>query len=293
MDKKKASYVEGAVSIVVNMVLFGIKLWAGAVSGSIAISADAWHSLSDTISSMVVIVGAKLSSKKPDNEHPFGHGRWEQIAAIFIGFLLALIAYDFIKDSIIQFQSKESANFGTLAIVVTIISILVNEGLTQYAFYLGKKTDSITIKADAWHHRTDALSSLIILIGIFFKNYFWWIDSVLGIIVSIMIFYAAYEIIKESINKLLGEEPKPKLIKEVEAIINTVSPEDLLPHHYHIHDYVSHRELTFHIKLNNHLNISEGHAIATAIEDKLLSDLKIVSTIHIEPRDFNHKSFKK
>lgn len=289
MDKKKASYLEGTVSIVINIGLFGIKLWAGVVSGSIAITADAWHSLSDTISSMVVIVGAKLSSKKPDSEHPFGHGRWEQIAAIFIGFLLGLIAYDFTKDSIIQFQSKESANFGTLAIVVTIISILVNEGLAQYAFYLGKKSDSVTVKADGWHHRTDALSSIIILIGIFFKNYFWWIDSVLGIIVSVMIFYAAYEIIKESINKLLGEKPTSELIQKVETIINAVSSADLLPHHYHIHDYVTHRELTFHIKLDNHLSIAEGHAIATAIEDKLLSDLKIISTIHIEPFDFEHK----
>jgi cation diffusion facilitator family transporter len=289
MDKKKASYLEGTVSIVINIGLFGIKLWAGVVSGSIAITADAWHSLSDTISSMVVIVGAKLSSKKPDSEHPFGHGRWEQIAAIFIGFLLGLIAYDFIKDSIIQFQSKESANFGSLAIVVTIISILVNEALAQYAFYLGKKTDSVTVKADGWHHRTDALSSIIILIGILFKNYFWWIDSVLGIIVSIMIFYAAYEIIKESINKLLGEKPTPELIQKVETIINTVSSANILPHHYHIHDYVSHRELTFHIKLHKHLSIAEGHAIATAIEEKLLSDLKIISTIHIEPLDFEHK----
>jgi cation diffusion facilitator family transporter len=289
MDKKKASYLEGTVSIVINIGLFGIKLWAGVVSGSIAITADAWHSLSDTISSMVVIVGAKLSSKKPDSEHPFGHGRWEQIAAIFIGFLLGLIAYDFIKDSIIQFQSKESANFGSLAIVVTIISILVNEALAQYAFYLGKKTDSVTVKADGWHHRTDALSSIIILIGILFKNYFWWIDSVLGIIVSIMIFYAAYEIIKESINKLLGEKPTPELIQKVETIINTVSSANILPHHYHIHDYVSHRELTFHIKLDEHLSIAEGHAIATAIEEKLLSDLKIISTIHIEPLDFEHK----
>lgn len=288
MDKKKASYSEGMVSIVVNIVLFALKLWAGAVSGSIAITADAWHSLSDTISSMVVIVGAKLSSKKPDSEHPFGHGRWEQIAAIFIGFLLGLIAYDFIKDSIIQFQSKESANFGTLAIVVTIISILVNEGLAQYAFYLGRKADSVTVKADGWHHRTDALSSIIILIGIFFKNYFWWIDSVLGIIVSILIFYAAYEIIKESINKLLGEKPTPELIQKVENIINDVSSTDLLPHHYHIHDYVSHRELTFHIKLDKHIDIAEGHSIATAIEDKLLSELKIISTIHIEPLDFEH-----
>lgn len=287
MDREKASYIEGTVSIFINIGLFFIKLWAGIVSGSIALSADAWHSLSDTISSVVVIVGAKLSSKKPDIKHPFGHGRWEQIASIFIGFLLGIIAYDFIKDSIIQFQSKESANFGTLALVVTIISILANEGLAQYAFYLGKKTDTLTIKADGWHHRTDALSSIIILIGIIFKNYFWWIDSVLGIIVSIMIFYVAYEIIKESINKLLGEEPSSELIKKIKTIVESLFPDDLSPHHFHIHNYVTHKELTFHIKLDNNLNIEQGHSIATEIENELFKELKITSTIHVEPRNLN------
>ncbi|MCK4922668.1 MAG: cation transporter [Bacteroidales bacterium] len=287
MDREKASYIEGTVSIFINIGLFFIKLWAGIVSGSIALSADAWHSLSDTISSVVVIVGAKLSSKKPDIKHPFGHGRWEQIASIFIGFLLGIIAYDFIKDSIIQFQSKESANFGTLALVVTIISILANEGLAQYAFYLGKKTDTLTIKADGWHHRTDALSSIIILIGIAFKNYFWWIDSVLGIIVSIMIFYVAYEIIKESINKLLGEEPSSELIKKIKTIVESLFPDDLSPHHFHIHNYVTHKELTFHIKLDNNLNIEQGHSIATEIENELFKELKITSTIHVEPRNLN------
>ncbi len=283
MDKKKASYLEGTVSIFINIGLFIIKLWAGTVSGSIAITADAWHSLSDTISSMVVIVGAKLSSKKPDKEHPFGHGRWEQIAAIFIGFLLSLIAYDFVTESIIQFQSKESANFGTLAIVVIIISILANEALAQYAFYLGRKTKSISIKADGWHHRTDALSSVVILVGIFFKDYFWWIDSLLGIIVAIMIFYAAYKIVKESITKLLGENPSLELIQEIETIIRVVSSTDVFPHHYHIHNYISHRELTFHIMLDPQYDIVTAHNIATEIEDKIFSELNIVSTIHIEP----------
>ena len=104
MDKNKAGYIEGFISILVNTGLFGLKLWAGIVSGSIALTADAWHTLSDSLSSIIVIFGVKLSSKKPDKEHPFGHGRWEQIAAIFIGFLLALIAYDFLNDLLSDFS---------------------------------------------------------------------------------------------------------------------------------------------------------------------------------------------
>ena len=289
MDKKKASYLEGTISIIVNIGLFAVKLWAGMVSGSIALIADAWHTLSDSISSLIVIVGAKLSSKKPDEKHPFGHGRWEYISSIFISFLLGIIAFSFITDAIDSFKAKDVANFGTIAIVVTIVSILVKEALAQYAFYLGRKTDSSTLKADGWHHRTDAISSVIILVGIFFKDSFWWIDSVLGVIVSLMLFYAAFEIIKDSISKLLGEQVDDKIIQKVEAIINAISEEDIVPHRYQCHNYVSHKELTFHIKMENSTELEAGHDLATKIEEKIFEELGIQSTIHIEPKDFKHK----
>ena len=197
MKRERAGYLEGIVSIIVNTLLFGLKLWAGIVSNSIALVADAWHTLSDSASSVIVIAGTKLSSKKADKEHPFGHGRWEHIAAMFIGFLLVIIAWAFIKDSIIQYKARESANFGLIAIIVTIVSILVKEGLAQYAFYLSRKSENASVKADGWHHRTDALSSVIVLAGIMLRNYLWWIDSALGIIISLMLFFAAYEIIRE------------------------------------------------------------------------------------------------
>ena len=283
MDSKKASFNEGVVSILINIGLFFLKYWAGIVSGSVALIADAWHTLSDSISSVIVIGGAILSSKKADKKHPFGHGRLEYIASIFIGVLLAIIAYDLFKDAIINLKIKESANFGTIAIVVTIVSIILKEVLAQYAFFLGRKTGNTAIKADGWHHRTDALSSVIILIGIFFKDQFWWIDSALGIIVSLMLFYAAYTILKESIDKILGESPSAELVEKVEAIINKLQPGELHPHHYHIHNYVAHKELSFHIKLDGHMSIGEGHEIASNIEKKIYEELGISATIHIDP----------
>lgn len=289
MNKKKAGYLEGFVSILVNTGLFGLKLWAGIVSGSIALTADAWHTLSDSLSSIIVIFGVKLSSKKPDKEHPFGHGRWEQIAAIFIGVLLAIIAYDFFMDSILQFKTKESADFGILAIVITIISILLKEGLAQYAFYIGKKTKNLSVKADGWHHRTDALSSVIVLIGILFNDRFWWIDSALGIIIALLLFYTAYEIIKDAINKILGEEPSKELIEKIEKLIESNYDENIYPHHYHIHNYVSSQELTFHIKVDNKMDVLSAHDIATKIENTIRNELYIMTTIHVEPRSCRHE----
>jgi cation diffusion facilitator family transporter len=288
MDRTKAAYKQGGISIIGNTALFGLKLWAGIISGSVALIADAWHTLSDSFGSVIVIFGAKLSSKKPDNQHPFGHGRWEHIASIFIAFLLGLIAYDFLIQSITKFQTGESANFGIIAIIVTILSIISKEALAQYAFYLYRKTDNSSLKADAWHHRTDALSSAIVLAGIFLKDYFWWIDSALGFIISIMIFYATYSILKESISKLLGEKPSEKLKEKILEIINEEQDFELFPHYFVIHDYGQHKELTFHIKLKPDCTIEKGHEIATQIEKTIKNRLEIVTTIHLEPHDLIH-----
>jgi len=282
-------YKEGVISIFANLGMFGIKLWAGIVSGSVALTADAWHTLSDSISSLVVIVGARLSAKKPDKDHPFGHGHWEHISAIFIGFFLGIIAYGFFVDAIESYLNQETANFGTLAIVATVISILGKEGLAQYAFYLGRKSDSSAIKADGWHHRSDALSSVVILAGIFLSKYAWWIDSLLGLIVALFILYAAFDVIKRSVNKLLGEKPSPELLKSINHVIKKVHHEDVELHHFHLHNYITQKEITFHIKLDGDKTIKEAHKLTTKIEETLYRDLSIRATIHIEPEDCEHK----
>lgn len=287
-SNKNAGITQGIVSVIINILLFVLKYWAGIVTGSLAIVADAWHTMSDSLSSIVLIAATGLSNKKPDKKHPFGHGRWEQIAAIFIGIILAIVAYDFLKNSILQLKEHSSVTFGTLAIVVTCISIIVKEGLAQYAFHLARKTGNIAIKADGWHHRSDALSSVVVLIGILLAKYFWWMDSVLGIIIAMMLFYATYTIIREAITKILGEEPSDELIDKINDAVTEMYPEGLQLHHFHIHNYVTHQEVTFHIRLPGELSLEEGHSVATAIEKMIEERFNITSTIHVEPLDFEH-----
>jgi len=286
MDKIKAQVTEGILSVVINAILFGIKFWAGLLTGSIALIADAWHTLSDSLTSIFIIFSAKLSSRKPDKQHPFGHGRWEQISSIFIAFVLGIIAYDFFINSIERFQNRESVVFGTLAIVVTAVSIIIKELLAQYAFYLGRKTDNVIIKADGWHHRSDSLSSVVVLIGIIitkFTDQLWWMDSVLGIFCALAIFYAAFEIMKESISKLLGEEPSQDLIDKIDAEVKKIYSNDLQLHHLHLHNYISQKEITLHIRLEKNMTIDNGHKIATVIEDMIKEKFDMAATIHIEP----------
>jgi cation diffusion facilitator family transporter len=279
----KTGILEGAVSILVNIILFILKYWAGIVSGSVAMLADAWHTLSDSFTSVIVITGIRLSGKKADRKHPFGYGRWEEIASIFIGFVLAIVAYEFTREAYERFRSHQAANYGLIAIIVTIISVLVKEGLSQYAFYVYRKTGLSTVRADAWHHRSDAFSSIIILVGIFFKSMFWWIDSLLAVIVSLMLLWAVYDIIKTAIFSLLGEKPSNELITGIKEIAKRTTELELYLHHFHIHIYGSHKELTFHILVPEKTEIREAHRIATEIEREILKELNIQATIHIEP----------
>jgi len=286
MNSEKAQVLEGTLSIVINAVLFALKIWVGMITGSIALIADAWHTMSDSVTSIFVVISAKLASKKPDKEHPFGHGRWEWITALLIACVLFVIGYEFLTSSIERFQNRESVNYGTIAIVITAISIIIKELLTQYAFYLGKKYKNAVIIADGWHHRSDSFSSVVVLTGILVARFtvdLWWMDSVLGVFCALAIFYAAYKIMKETIDKLLGEEPKQDFLNELNNEINKIYDKDLQLHHVHIHNYISCKELTCHILLEPDTTIKYGHEIATNIENMIRERFSMEATIHVEP----------
>ncbi|MCL1815984.1 MAG: cation diffusion facilitator family transporter [Clostridiales bacterium] len=282
----KAQVFEGAMAIAVNTVLFVAKFCAGLLTGSVALMADAWHTLSDSLSSVFIVIAAKLAAKKPDKQHPFGHGRWELIASLFVAFLLVMIGYEFLTSSINRFYNRESVVYGTLALMVTIASILTKEALAQYAFYLGRKHDNQVIAADGWHHRTDSLSSAIVLIGIIITRFvdgLWWMDSVLGVLCALAIFYAAYQIMNGAISKIMGEEPTQELIEELRAEVMKIYDNDLKLHHFHLHNYISQQELTFHFMLDKDTTIEKGHEMASVIEKMIKENYSIEATIHIEP----------
>lgn len=279
----KIGIYAGFVSVALNLLLFVLKYYAGIVSASVALVADAWHTLSDSLTSIVLIVGIKLSAKKPDKKHPFGHGRWEQISALIIAMVLVLVGIDFINDGIVKLQKRETAFFGWLAYTVTILSVVVKEGMARYSFYIAKKIGSTSLKADGWHHRSDALSSIVVLVGLFFSDYCWWIDGVLGIIISVMLFYVSYEIIREAVNIILGEKPSEEMIIRIKEIVREQMGDDAHPHHFHIHHYGSHSEFTMHVKVDGEMKVQEAHERATRVENCLKQEMDLDTTIHIEP----------
>ena len=274
--------IEGWVSICGNILLFFLKLWVGLITGSVALTADAYHTLTDSISSGIVIVSGWLSRKPADEKHPFGHGRSDLISSVIIGVLLALIGFEFMLKSVEQIQSGAGVDYGGAAIIVTVLSILVKELMAQFAFWAGRQSDSTILKADGWHHRTDALSSVVILIGILCGSFADWIDGALGILVSLMIFYASYEILRDSVSRLIGETPDRKVVDKIEALIVKMDL-DVQPHHFHLHRYGDHVELTFHLTMDGDLTLEEAHDQAHRIEQALRDQMKIEATIHMEP----------
>jgi cation diffusion facilitator family transporter len=282
-NRNKYIVQEGWISIIGNTVLFGLKYWAGIVTGSLALVADAWHTMSDTVSSVIVLIAGKVSRKPADDDHPFGHGRAEHIAAIIIGVLLAIVAFDFIVGAIEKFSLKEKTVFGTIAWVVTIVSILAKEAMAQYAIWAAKKTNSSILKADAWHHRSDALSSIVILIGLTVGNYFWWTDAVLSFIVALMIGYTSYEILSKEITSLLGESPKNELLLSIRETAQKACDQPIHLHHIHIHNYGQHTEMSCHIKLPPKMTLEDAHEICTKIEIAIQEKFGYISTIHPEP----------
>mgnify|MGYP001827135599 FL=1 len=274
--------IEGWVSIISNIVLFFLKLWVGLITGSVALTADAYHTLTDSISSAIVIFSGWLSRKPADEKHPFGHGRSDLICSVIIGVMLALIGFEFLLKSVEQIKSGVGVDYGKAAIIVTVLSILVKELMAQFAFWAGRRSENSILKADGWHHRTDALSSVIILFGILCGSFAEWIDGALGVLVSLMIFYASYEILRDSVSRLIGETPDRALIEKIDLIIDDMNL-DVRPHHFHLHRYGDHIELTFHLTMDAGLTLDEAHEHAHQVELALRDKLGIEATIHMEP----------
>lgn len=282
-EKKKYTRRAGWISIFGNLALSGLKYWAGISTGSLALVADAWHSISDVVTSAIVLIGGKISRKPADDEHPFGHGRAEHIAAIIIGVVLAIVAFDFIIGAIEKFGNREHTYYSTFAWIAVAISIVINEVMTQYSFWASKKINSSMLKADGWHHRTDALSSIIVLIGIALGSSFWWTDAVLSFIVALMIGWASYEILSKEIKSLLGESPSEKLLLSIHETVQNACKQPIHLHHIHIHKYGEHSELSCHIKLPPQMPLEEAHDICTKIEEAIEEKFGFISTIHPEP----------
>ncbi len=276
---------EALVAIFGNIALAAFKFYVGMTCTSSAIMADAWHTLSDSLSSLVLLFGMNIAAKGPDEQHPFGHGRAELIVTLIIGVMLAAVAFEFCLAGTKKLLSQQGAVFNSLAIWAMIITIIGKEAMAQYALWCSRKTDSIALVADALHHRSDAISSAILLLGLLFGQRFWWLDGVLTIVVAGFIAHAAWKLTMQAANQLLGQAASPEFLAQLQDIVRqSVAGAEVDLHHVHLHTYGSHREVTFHIRFVGDMMLREAHSYTNAIEQSVEKKLGLQATIHVEPK---------
>lgn len=279
----------GHVAVWGNVALAAFKFAVGIFTGSIAVVADAWHTLSDSLSSVVMLVGLKISEKPADKEHPFGHGRAELIASVVIGMMLAAVGFEFARGGIEKILSRETADFGWLGYSAMLVTVVAKEAMAQYSFRAARKTGLTSLRADGFHHRSDALSSLVILAGMIAfavsGGRLWWMDGALGALVGLMLLRVAWTVLRDAGDKLLGEGVPADTEEKIREIARRVGGNgDLDLHHLHLHVYGEHREITFHVRLAPETKLIDAHTLATEIERAVFDELGIEATIHVEPR---------
>lgn len=288
LDKGKRfrnyGYFEGILSVVLNIALFVFKFVFGTLLNSISLIADSLHSLSDVVTSTIVIFGFRISSKPPDAEHPFGHGRAERIVSIVIACMLIVVGFEFFKSGFDRFQNPIPIGADTFVIAMLIVSIFIKEFLYQFSLSLGKRIASPTLKAEAWHHRTDSISTLLVLGGfVFFRFGFYSLDGIMGMMVALIIVYTGISIIKESGSFLIGQAPSSSLVERIrQAAEDFDDVSDV--HHIHVHDYGGQLEVTIHVRLKGDTHLEDAHHRASEVEKAIKKCVPGAEvTVHVEP----------
>jgi len=285
--KVRAAYgvLSGIVGIFVNLLLFTGKFIAGTVSGSIAISADAFNNLSDAGSSIVSLVSFRIAAKPADRDHPFGHARIEYIASMIVSFLILIVGFEIVSDSVKKIISRESTLvFEVLSVVVLSVSILAKLWLAFFNYRLSKKIGSDVMRATAVDSLSDTLSTTAVLVAtLIFRFTGVDIDAWVGLAVALFIFWAGIRILRETQNSLLGEAPVKEVTDGIEAIVSGY-PAILGVHDMMVHSYgPGHTFASFHAEVDGADDVFESHDVIDEIERRICEELSIVCTIHMDP----------
>ena len=274
----------GAVGIGLNLLLFAGKLFAGTISGSIAITADAFNNLSDAGSSLVTLLGFRLAGRKPDPEHPFGHGRMEYISGLAVAGLILLMGVELGKSSLKKILSPEEIVSSPLVLAILAVSVAVKLYMFYYNRSIGKKIKSAAMSATATDSLSDAVSTTAVLIATLVGQFTGLnIDGWVGLLVALFILFSAYKAAKETLSPLLGQTPDPEFVDRIEQIVLSY-PEVLNIHDLIVHDYGPGRVMiSLHAEVSADGDLLQLHDVIDNAEHRLKKELGCMAVIHMDP----------
>ena len=294
--KKRKAYgtLCSIVGIMLNIMLFTGKFIAGILTGSVAITADAFNNLSDAGSSFITLIGFVFAGKKADTDHPFGHGRIEYLSGFFVSMVILMMAFELFKSSIQKIRKPEEVTPTTVTIVILIVSVIVKMYMAFYNKKIGKKISSEAMLATGTDSLSDAIATTVVLGSMLFmeftgKN----IDGYCGVFVAMFIFYAGINAAKDTISPLLGVAPDKEFVEEIHEIVMSYEIVSGI-HDMVVHDYgPGRRMVSLHAEVPGNRNIYEIHDTIDRIEDNIKERLDCEAVIHMDPVDTDNEEIKK
>ena len=287
-ERQKFGIISGIIGICTNLVLAAFKLIIGILTASVAIMADAMNNLSDAGSSIISFVSFKLSAKPADRDHPFGHARIEYVASMVVSFLILLVGFEMLIDSlgvVLGFSEANTPDFSTVSLIILGVSVFVKLALSIFYRKVGKKIDSSVILASSTDSFFDSISTFAVLISSIIIKYtdLAIIDSIVGLAVSVLIIWAGIRTLNETKNSILGEAPVKETVEEIMKIVKEypeiIGTHDLLVHNYGPGHYIS----SFHAEVNGADDIYLLHDVIDNVEKRIATELGIICTIHLDP----------
>lgn len=293
------------VGIIFNLILCGIKLLAGFISGSVAVIADALNNLGDASSSVISFAGFKLSSRPADKEHPYGHGRYEYVSAFIVTILIMVIGVELFKSGVEKIINPSDITFSILAIVILAVSIILKIVLSIFNGSLGKKISSDALRATSVDARNDAISTTAVLISLILSSFIDFpIDGIMAVVVALFIMYSALGLVKDTLASLLGKPPEKEQVEKIKEKL--LSYEGVLGiHDLIVHDYgVGRTFASVHVEMAAEGDVIESHELIDKIEKNFLDECGLEIVIHYDPvsttnplavemREFLHLAVKK
>lgn len=277
----------GIMGIICNIVLFAVKISVGFFINSVAVISDAFNNLSDMTSTVISILGIRLSSKKPDKDHPYGHGRFEYISALIVSFLIMLVGFELLKSSVTSiFTPTEAQAINYITVVLLVLSIPVKFFMYGCNKFLGKKINSSVLLATAADSLNDCIATGAVIVsavvdGLKFLPFR--IDGYVGAIVSLLIMKAGFDVAKDTIDRLLGQAPDEEMLKELKTLV-LATPEIVDIHDLIAHDYGPGRCFaSLHAEVSASSDIVAAHEAIDAVEKEVYNKLGCSLTIHLDP----------
>lgn len=282
--RERYGVLSGGVGIFLNLLLSLGKFFAGVVTGSIAVTADAFNNLSDAGSSVVTLVGFKLAGQKADDGHPFGHGRIEYLAGLLVSLLILMVGVELGKTSIEKIIQPEEVAFSILSVGILVCSILIKLWMSLFNRKLGKRIHSAAMQATATDSLSDVVATSAVLAGTLIGHFAHVsIDGWIGVVVAVFILRAGWGAAKDTLNPLLGTAPDPELVKAIQQLV--LSHEQVVGmHDLVIHDYGPGRRMcSFHAEVPEGDDIMEAHDAIDHIEREIQEKFGIETTAHMDP----------